>query len=162
VELAVFICLICHFLVLRWRIERDYRELKQEIGLRHYEGRNWRGFHHHASFGIAAYGFLMLEPLCGIKNNTARLQTPAVPEGFLPRAGRRCSDTSHGPSLACTSIWREPSHEIFHIARVAGSSTENDLEFNNTVQLKSAVAVRKRAMLARVQALLARKELLLS
>jgi hypothetical protein len=100
VELAVSICLICHFLVLRWRIERDYRELKQEIGLRHYEGRNWRGFHHHASFGIAAYGFLMLEPLCGIKNNTARLQTPAVPEGFLPRAGRRCSDTSHGPSPA--------------------------------------------------------------
>ena len=38
-----------------WRIERDYQELKQELGLEHYEGRNWRGFHHHASLCIAAY-----------------------------------------------------------------------------------------------------------
>ncbi|MER8684993.1 transposase, partial [Mesorhizobium sp. M1405] len=42
---------------LRWRIERDYQELKQELGLGHYEGRGWRGFHHHASLCIAAYGF---------------------------------------------------------------------------------------------------------
>ena len=33
----------------RWRIERDYLELKQELGLGHFEGRNWTGFHHHAS-----------------------------------------------------------------------------------------------------------------
>ena len=46
---------------LRWRIERDYEELKQELGLGHYEGRNWRGFHHHATLCIAAYGFLVLE-----------------------------------------------------------------------------------------------------
>ena len=39
---------------LRWRIERDYEELKQELGLGHFEGRNWRGFHHHASLCIAA------------------------------------------------------------------------------------------------------------
>jgi SRSO17 transposase len=52
---------------MRWRIERDYRELKQEVGLGHYEGRNWRGFHHHASLCIAAYGFLMLERLSGVK-----------------------------------------------------------------------------------------------
>ncbi len=44
---------------LRWRIERDYQELKQELGLGHYEGRGWRGFHHHASLCIAAYGFLV-------------------------------------------------------------------------------------------------------
>ena len=50
---------------MRWRIERDYRELKQEVGLGHYEGRNWRGFHHLASLCIAAYGFLMLERLSG-------------------------------------------------------------------------------------------------
>ncbi|RBK92982.1 IS701 family transposase, partial [Xanthomonas oryzae pv. oryzae] len=47
----------------RWRIERDYQELKSELGLHHYEGRNWRGFHHHASLCIAAYGFLMRERL---------------------------------------------------------------------------------------------------
>src|SRR5208337_2189751 len=46
---------------LRWRIERDYEELKSELGLAHFEGRGWRGFHHHASLCIAAYGFLILE-----------------------------------------------------------------------------------------------------
>ena len=46
---------------LRWRIERDYQELKQEVGLGHFEGRGWRGFHHHASLCIAAYGFLVSE-----------------------------------------------------------------------------------------------------
>src|SRR3954454_24881035 len=43
---------------MRWRIERDYQELKQELGLDRYEGRGWRGFHHHATLCIAAYGFL--------------------------------------------------------------------------------------------------------
>jgi hypothetical protein len=46
---------------LRWRIEHDYEELKQELGLGHFEGRNWRGFHHHATLCIAAYGFLVAE-----------------------------------------------------------------------------------------------------
>jgi len=46
---------------LRWRIERDYLELKQEVGLNHYEGRGWRGFHHHVSLSIAAYGFLICQ-----------------------------------------------------------------------------------------------------
>jgi SRSO17 transposase len=45
----------------RWIIERDYEELKQELGLGHYEGRGWRGFHHHATLCIAAYGFLISE-----------------------------------------------------------------------------------------------------
>jgi len=70
---------------MRWRIERDYRELKQEVGLGHYEGRNWRGFHHHASLCIAAYGFLTLEQLRGSKKNAARLKAPPVPKGFRPR-----------------------------------------------------------------------------
>ena len=48
---------------MRWRIERDYQELKQEFGLSHYEGRGWRGFHHHATLTIAAYGFLVAERL---------------------------------------------------------------------------------------------------
>ena len=46
---------------LRWRIERDYQALKQELGLGHYEGRGWRGFHHHATLCIAAYAFLVAE-----------------------------------------------------------------------------------------------------
>ena len=48
---------------MRWRIERDYQDLKQEFGLGHYEGRGWRGFHHHATLSIAAYGFLMAHRL---------------------------------------------------------------------------------------------------
>lgn len=71
----------------RWMIERDYQELKSELGLSHYEGRNWRGFHHHATFCIAAYGFLMLERLQG-KKNSARLPESAVPEGYRPRGSR--------------------------------------------------------------------------
>jgi len=46
---------------LRWRVERDYQELKQEVGLGHFEGRGWLGFHHHATMCIAAYGFLISE-----------------------------------------------------------------------------------------------------
>ena len=79
---------------MRWRIERDYLELKQELGLGHYEGRNWRGFHHHASLCIAAYGFLMLERLAGVKKNAARLPAPALPETFRPR-GAGPDATSH-------------------------------------------------------------------
>jgi len=45
---------------LRWRVERDYQEMKQELGLDHYEGRTWRGFHHHATLCAVAHGFLAL------------------------------------------------------------------------------------------------------
>ena len=44
---------------MRWRVERDYQELKQEVGLGHYEGRGWPGFHHHGTLCIAVYGFLI-------------------------------------------------------------------------------------------------------
>ncbi len=43
-------------------VERDYEELMQELGLGHYEGRGWRGFHHHSILCIAAYSFLLAEP----------------------------------------------------------------------------------------------------
>ncbi len=46
---------------MRWRIERDYQELEQEIGLGHYEGRGWQGLHHHGTLCIAAHGFLVSE-----------------------------------------------------------------------------------------------------
>ena len=52
----------------RWRIKRDYQDLKQDFGLGHYEGRGWRGFHHHAALSIAAYGFLMAERLVAGKS----------------------------------------------------------------------------------------------
>jgi SRSO17 transposase len=71
---------------MRWRIERDYQELKQEFGLGHYEGRGWRGFHHHASLCIAAYGFLVGQRLR--KKKTAQRKTLTLPEGFRPRGAR--------------------------------------------------------------------------
>jgi SRSO17 transposase len=73
---------------LRWRIERDYQELKQEVGLGHYEGRGWRGFHHHATLCIAAYGFLVSEretiPPSG-PASAAFLPQPTVPDSYRPR-----------------------------------------------------------------------------
>jgi SRSO17 transposase len=71
---------------MRWRVERDYEELKGELGLDHYEGRGWLGFHHHGALCIAAYAFLTAE--------RARLSPPhplsflrptPLPAGFRPR-----------------------------------------------------------------------------
>ena len=77
---------LVHLAKIRWRIERDYQELKDEIGIDHYEGRGWIGFHHHGALCIAAYAFLVAErarlsppvPL-------AFLQAVPLPRGFIPR-----------------------------------------------------------------------------
>ena len=72
----------------RWRIERDYQDLKQELGLGHYEGRGWRGFHHHATLCIAAYGYLISErmtiPPSGARS-TIFSKEYSLPEDFRPR-----------------------------------------------------------------------------
>jgi SRSO17 transposase len=86
---------------LRWRIERDYQELKQEVGLGHFEGRGWRGFHHHATLCIAAYGFLISEretiPPWGAGH--ARLfPQSAVPQSYRPR-GSAATDRTSYPEL---------------------------------------------------------------
>jgi SRSO17 transposase len=49
---------------LRWTIELDYRQLKGELGLDHYEGRSHRGFHHHCALVTCAHAFLTLERMC--------------------------------------------------------------------------------------------------
>src|SRR5215210_723306 len=46
---------------LRWTIELDYRQLKGELGLDHYEGRSYPGFHHHCALVTCAHAFLTLE-----------------------------------------------------------------------------------------------------
>ena len=81
----------------RWIIERDYQELKQELGLGHYEGRGWRGFHHHATLCVAAYGFLVAErsrffPSAQVGN--LGLPTPEPPPDFRPRG------SPHSPRAA--------------------------------------------------------------
>ena len=89
---------------LRWRIERDYQELKQELGLDHYEGRGWRGFHHHMALCVAAYGFLVSErsPIPPSGSQTTILKAPNLPKGYRPRGSadptrtpRRLVDRQH-------------------------------------------------------------------
>jgi SRSO17 transposase len=73
---------------LRWRIERDYLELKQEVGLGHYEGRGWRGFHHHATLCIAAYGFLIAEQATippSAPRSATLFQSARLPDDYRPR-----------------------------------------------------------------------------
>jgi SRSO17 transposase len=47
----------------RWHVEQGYQQLKEELGLDHFEGRSWQGFHHHATLCFLAYGFLAVERL---------------------------------------------------------------------------------------------------
>src|SRR5215467_492450 len=88
---------------MRWRIERDYQELKQEVGLGHYEGRGWPGFHHHATLAIAVYGFLVSEretiPPSG-SGCSIRFEMPALPPGYRPRGAAAPAATSR-PQLDC-------------------------------------------------------------
>ena len=75
----------------RWIIERDYQELKQELGLGHFEGRGWRGFHHHATLAIAAYGFLVAERSRfspSARSGHLGLPIPELPPEFYPRGAR--------------------------------------------------------------------------
>ena len=86
-EDIAFECMI-DITMMRWRIERDYQELKQEVGLGHFEGRSWRGFHHHATMCIAAYGFLVAErgafPPSAPRPRYVG-EKPALPQDYRPR-----------------------------------------------------------------------------
>src|SRR3954465_14920900 len=87
---------------LRWRIERDFEELKQELGLGHFEGRGWRGFHHHASLCVAAYGFLVAE--------RCRFSPPGwrpEPEAREQPAGHRPRGSSRAPGAARPALDRD-------------------------------------------------------
>ena len=102
---------------LRWRIERDYQELKQEFGLDHFEGRGWRGFHHHATLCIAAYGFLLAERLAHPKKTLRHSfpgQIAAVPGDFRPRGSPARPETRpgfdhHAPPRTRRSADRPPA-----------------------------------------------------
>jgi SRSO17 transposase len=83
---------LVHLAKHRWIIERDYEELKQELGLGHFEGRGWRGFHHHATLCIVSYGFLVAER--SLFSPSARaghlgLRTPKPPQSFRSRGSPR-------------------------------------------------------------------------
>src|SRR6202041_3790331 len=92
---------------LRWQIERDYLELKQEAGLDPYEGRGWRGFHHHASLCIAAYGFLVSEtetlPPSGPSRAWCGSRSP-FPTDYRPR----------GAAAAMSAPWSQLPCNFLH------------------------------------------------
>src|SRR5256885_14107104 len=94
---------------LRWRTERDYQDLKQEIGLGHYEGRGWPGFHHHGTLCIAAYGFLISEretiPPSGPRSSRV-LPKPAIPNSYRPRGA------ANPASTACSQLDRNAPSKI--------------------------------------------------
>lgn len=100
---------------MRWRIERDYLELKQEVGLGHYEGRGWRGFHHHASLCVAAYGFLVSEketiPPSGPSRAWRGPQSP-LPASYRPR----------GAAAAITTPYAELYRHIAYPPRTNSAS----------------------------------------
>ena len=87
---------------LRWRIERDYEDLKGELGLGHYEGRGWRGFHHHATLCIAAYGFLICERAAIPPSASRSRATSSLSAGARPR---RTADPARAP---CRELDRDP------------------------------------------------------
>ena len=116
------------FAKMRWRIERDYQELKQEVGLGHYEGRSWPGFHHHGTLCIAIYGFLISERETippSRSSFTRRVKKPAIPDSYRPRgspdpapAARSRLDSNpspqtrrrHRPNSATLSMLRQQAH----------------------------------------------------
>ena len=88
---------LVHMAKLRWRIERDYLELKQEIGLGHFEGRGWRGIHHHATLCIAAYGFLISERAAFPPSQALAagiFEATSLPENYKPRGASVANPTS--------------------------------------------------------------------
>jgi SRSO17 transposase len=106
---------------LRWRIERDYLELKQEVGLDHYEGRGWRGFHHHASLCIAAYGFLVSETETIPPSGPSRAwcgPRSAVPAGYRPR-GAAAALAAPCAELHCNSAHPPRTHPAARTAALS-------------------------------------------
>jgi SRSO17 transposase len=69
----------------RYRVEQDYRELKQEIGLAKFEGRGWRGFNHHVTLCLAAYGFLVSERSLFPPQQPAQANPDGAPQSLLHR-----------------------------------------------------------------------------
>lgn len=106
---------------LRWRIERDYQELKQELGLGHFEGRSWRGFHHHATMCVAAYGFLISERETippSAPRLAGRLGQLELPADYRPRGA---ADPNRAPRVQLDRHHAAPPDRRAHPTRTAMS-----------------------------------------
>jgi SRSO17 transposase len=92
---------------LRWRIERDYQEMKGEFGLDHFEGRRWSGFHHHLACVAAAHAFLALERARFPPQHQAEsLRLPSAPSAGIASSHRRLSALlpAHLPSHGADTL----------------------------------------------------------
>jgi hypothetical protein len=127
---------------LRWRIERDYEELKQELGLGHFEGRNWRGFDHHATLSIAAYGFLVLErclpPLRQLADSqSSRNQDFHTHCAIRLLAPRRYPCAPNGitlnPSPPCAGRLPPASPALCHVAHVVFADSYGTVVLDNKI-----------------------------
>ena len=92
---------------LRWRIERDYQEMKGELGLDHFEGRTWTGFHHHVALCAAAHAFLALR----------RALFPPLPRAVDARRRASAAATTPAASLAQLPAMRTRHHRHASAAR---------------------------------------------
>ncbi len=81
----------------RWPVEQGYQQMKEELGLDHFEGRRWIGFHHHATLVCLAYGFLLLERE---RIRAARRKSRKPRE----KNSAATSDDSRGPSSASEAL----------------------------------------------------------
>jgi SRSO17 transposase len=90
---------------LRWRVERDYQDLKEEVGLDHFEGRTWRGFHHHAALCATAHAFLALR------------------RALFPPAGREMDPAAGTPPPAAVAHSQDRSVPVVPAPRRLGRTT---------------------------------------
>jgi SRSO17 transposase len=79
----------------RWPVEQGYQQMKEELGLNHFEGRSWRGFHHHACLVMLSYGFLVLEQ--------RRAKESPVQPGKKSRPAAQDHGPGDSPRLAATA-----------------------------------------------------------
>ncbi len=99
---------------MRWKIELDYRQLKGELGLDHYERRSWLGWYHHTAMVTAAHGFLTLEGACTPKSPAAGLTLPQAVlllQPIFKYWTGRCSTCQQTASLRDLPLHRTPQQE---------------------------------------------------
>jgi SRSO17 transposase len=73
----------------RWKIEQGYQQMREELGLDRFEGRGWRGFHHHCALVMLAFGFLALEQRRAVQTQGRSKKKPAVRKGSADHAALR-------------------------------------------------------------------------
>ena len=129
---SINLCKLVAIARLRWRIERDHEELKQELDLGHFEGRNWRGFHHHETLSIVTYSFLVLErclfPRSHSKQPKSRFTYPVCNPTTRPR---RCpfrqNSIIHNPLPASATRLQRILPALSHVVRAVFARSHNTL-----------------------------------